>query len=242
VRERDLPQSEQFELPDIPLEEGTNVIDATLVGDGGEGPRSAGVTIVRDDQLPEINIDQPAARSTVYTDSVLLKGETEPGASLSVTRTGSDHEVETDVSDSGRFSALLELLPGSNSFTIRSLDQAGNHSSTRLTLDRAESAAGLTLTVSPEEVDTGALPAKVTMSATVRDELGRLVDGVEVTFGVSPPNASTATYRVTTSNGRADWDDLTLRPGDSRGTWLVTASATLPSGVELRQDGTFNLR
>ena len=242
VRERDLPETERFELSDIPLAQGTNVIGATLVGDGGEGPRSADVTIIRDDQLPDIEISQPAARSTVYTDTVLLRGETEPGASLSVTRSGSDNELETDVSASGRFSAVLELRPGSNSFTLRSVDQAGNHSSTRLTVDRDESAANLTLSVSPEEIHAGMLPATVTMSATVRDELGRLVDGAEVTFGVSPPNASTATYRATTSDGRAEWDELTLQPGDSRGTWLVTVSATLPSGVELRQNGTFTLK
>ncbi len=241
VIERELPASESFALPDIPLVQGPNLIGATLVGDGGESQRSSEVTILRDDEQPEIRITQPAGRATAYSDTVLLRGRTEPGASLSITRAGSGSEIESTVGDDGRFSATLDLNVGSNAFVIRSADVAGNQATERMNVTRAESAARLTLSIQPELIEAAALPATVILTATVRDEVGDLVDGAEVTFGVSPPTSSTTTYRLTTVNGRARWSNLTLTPGDAAGTWLVTVSATLPSGVELRQDGSFSL-
>jgi hypothetical protein len=241
VREHELPAAERFELPNIPLVQGPNVIGATLVGDGGEGPRSAEMTVVRDDVQPDIQISQPAPRSTVYSETVLLRGRTEAGATLTVSRAGSEREFDATLHDDGRFSALVDLDMGSNTFVIRVIDPAGNRASTRVTLDRGESAARLTLDISVDTVDVATLPAAVILTATVRDEVGHLVDGVEVTFGVSPPDSSTATYRVTAEDGRARWSDLTVAAGDATGVWLVTVSATLPSGVELRQDGTFSV-
>jgi hypothetical protein len=241
IRERELPASESFNLAEIALVQGANLITATLVGDGGEGPRSANVTVVRDDVPPEISITQPEARETVYSDSVLLRGRTEAGASLSVTLAGSGREIDATLGDDGRFSALLDLRMGNNSFVIRSGDPAGNRSSRRITVVRADSSARLTLSISPELIEASALPTTVTIGATVRDEVGRLVDGAEVTFGISPPDSTTQTYRVMTTTGRARAPDLTLTPTDSSGIWLVTVSAHLPSGVELRQNGSFSV-
>ena len=66
-------------------------------------------------------------------------------------------------------------------------------------------------------------------------------DGTQVTFGISPPERETTTYRVVTTGGRARFTDLTLQADELPGTWLVTALATLPSGIELRADASFNL-
>jgi hypothetical protein len=241
VRERDLPSGDSFELTDIPLSQGPNLISAALVGDGGEGPRSAEIGVVRDDQPAEIQITQPAARETIYSDSVLLRGRTEPGASVSITLAGSGREIETTLGEGGRFSAVLDLRMGNNNFVIRSVDVAGNRSSARITVVRADSSARLTLSVNPDVIDAESLPASVTINATVRDEVGRLVDGVEVTFGISPPDSTTQTFRETTTNGRARSPELTLTAADSPGVWLVTVSARLPSGVELRQNGSFSV-
>jgi hypothetical protein len=199
------------------------------------------VTVVRDDVAPQINVTQPDGRSAVYTDSEQLRGRTEPGATVTITDARSSKEVDTTVHEDGRFSAVVPLRLGANQFILRSADPAGNHSTTRVTITRAASDARLTLTVSPEEVARSELPVTISMAATVRDETGRLVDGAAITFSVSPPDSSTVTYRVTTAGGRARWNDLTLESGDSSGVWLVTVLATLPSGAELREDGSFSL-
>ena len=79
------------------------------------------------------------------------------------------------------------------------------------------------------------------LGADVRDELGRPVDDAQVVFGVSPPDRATTTYTATTVNGRATLGGFTVNPGDATGPWLVTALATLPSGIELRDSTSFSL-
>jgi hypothetical protein len=235
----DLPDTSQFTIGNVPLDEGANSVQTTLVGDGGESARSAPVTVARDDQAPTITIIQPSG--PVYTDTTMLTGKTEPGADMQITD-ASGHTVESSVAPDGRFSAELELAPGANDMTLRSTDGAGNKTTSRVTVDRANSAASIVLTVTPTQLYAADLPATVELEASVRDELGRPLDGAEVIFAVSPPDRATTTYSTTTSNGRARFTGVTLDPGEAPGEWLVTASATLPtSGIQLRDDASFSL-
>jgi len=234
----DLPDHEQFTLKDIPLEEGVNTIRTTLVGEGGESPRSAPIAITRDDVAPVIKILEPTDH--VYTDTELLQGKTEPGADIEISD-GAGHPVEATIGPDGRFSAPLELHVGNNELTLRSTDAAGNKTTSSATIVRSPSAASIELSVTPNEIYAPNLPATVELNATVRDELGRPLDGAVVIFGVSPPDRETTTYTATAQNGHARFDGLQINPGDATGGWLVTALATLPSGVELRADSSFSL-
>jgi hypothetical protein len=234
----DLPGHDQFTLKDIPLDEGVNSIRTTLVGSGGESPFSAAIAITRDDVPPVIRILEPTDR--VYTDTELLQGKTEAGADIQISD-GAGHDIEATISADGRFSAPLELNVGNNDLTLRSTDLAGNKTTNSATIVRAPSAASIVLSVTPTELYAPGLPATVELTATVRDELGRPLDGAVVTFGVSPPDRETTTYAATAENGRARFDGLRIDPGDANGAWLVTALATLPSGVELRADSSFSL-
>jgi hypothetical protein len=241
VRERELPPEDEFVLGAVPLDQGSNSIRASLVGDGGEGQRSPELTITRDDVAPVIEVSGPASGERVYTHEAALVGRTEAGASLTVTSVATDEDIDVSLRDDGGFAATLALEIGENRFLLRSTDVAGNASSSRLTIVRAPSSASLTLSIDPDDLLRSDLPRSVIMTAFVRDEVGQPVDGVEVTFSVSPPDRGTDTYRVTSQNGRARWGDLVIDPADEAGVWLVTALATLPSGLELRQDGSFTL-
>lgn len=241
VGERELPRDDRFLFEDVPLERGANDIRVSLTGSGGEGQRSAAVTVTRDDMPPEIVVSRPAPDDAVYAETTTVAGRTEPGATLSVTDVASRDEIDVELEPDGTFVAEIKLELGANRFLLRSTDMAGNEGSARVTVERATSAASLSLAVSPVELRTAELPVRVEMHSVVRDELGRLVDGATVTFSVSPPDRETTTYRATTLNGRARFGDLVIDPGDSRGVWLVTALATLPSGLELRQDSSFSL-
>ena len=242
VREGNLPADDQFVIPNVPLDEGPNAIRVSLVGDGGEGARSAPVSITLDDVAPTIRVTQPAADGPIYGSAVTLRGRTEAGADIAITDLETGHDLASTVDGDGHFSAALTLSMGANHLVLRSTDQAGNKSSSRVTLTRAQTSANISLTLNPSELSQGDLPATMAMTAEVRDDLGRLADNVQVTFSISPPDSTTMTYRTTTSAGKARWNQLVIDPGDTPGEWLVTVLAVLPSGSELRDDASFSLR
>ena len=239
VGRMDLPKQDQFSVSNVPLGEGTNSIRVTLVGDGGESALSSPVSVTRDDVAPVITILEPTGR--VYTETDTLLGTTEPGADMNITD-GAGNVVESSVSANGRFSADLTLHVGDNNLVLRSTDPAGNYSTTHVKIVRDSSAASIDLTVTPTDVYSAELPTAMDLTVFVRDELGRPVaDGTQVVFGVSPPDSATTTYDATTTSGRAHFAGLSMDPGDAIGPWLVTALVTLPSGIELRDDASFNL-
>lgn len=243
VRERPLADGVQVALAGIPLDEGDNAIRAALVGTSGQGDLSAELHVTRDSSAPIIRVLDPQPGATVYNDSVVLRGRTEAGADITITELSSGREIEATIDPEGRFQAPIALAIGANQFVLRSQDLAGNQARARITFVREASAARLRLYISARDLDAAQLPVLLEMVATVLDEEGRGLDGVQVTFSLSPPNQTTRTYRTTTIGGQAAWPDLQLvDEGSARGTWLVTVLALLPSGAELRENQTFSVR
>lgn len=242
VRERDLPSEANFTLNAVPLSEGDNEIRISLVGDGGEGEKSAPITMVRDSTPPDIRVTQPESDTTAYGATETLRGRTEAGASIEVVEVGTNRPVEAAISGDGQFRATLHLDMGNNEFVLRSEDPAGNKSATRLAVTRSMSLGSINLSVSVDEVALADLPVTVRATALVRDELGRAADGAAVTFSLSPPNRGTTTYQATTVNGQASWPNMIVTGERATGVWLVTVLATLPSGEELRGDASFSVQ
>ena len=243
ARERALPTTDQFDMPAVPLVEGENSIRAALVGDGGMGPYSAPISIMRDDIEPVIRVFRPQPNSTVYIADEVLRGRTEPGASLTATDLATTEVLETAVQPDGRFETALSLALGQNTLLLHSQDAAGNEASARINLTRADSLASLTLSVSNSDLRLQDLPLHLEAVAWVLDERGHPVDGVEVVFSISPPNTATMTYRTDAAAGRASWAGIEINGGtDAQGNWLVTALAVLPSGTELRDDESIIVR
>ena len=136
----------------------------------------------------------------------------------------------------------MPLSLGSNWFTVKSEDEAGNVARQRIEIVRVASRAAIDLTVTPTTVDLADLPATIDITATITDDEGLADDGAPVTFSVSPPNAATVTYYTEATRGRARWPSFVVNDdGQASGQWLVTALATLPSGTELRDDASFKV-
>ncbi|HET6320352.1 MAG TPA: Ig-like domain-containing protein, partial [Chloroflexota bacterium] len=214
-RERAVPDGQTFTLRDVGLDEGENSIQAALFNAAGEGQLSAEISIVRDTTPPAIRISSPGADSTAYESSATLRGRTEPGASLEVQAERTGEKLDPNVGEDGIFETTLPLEMGNNTFTLRSVDAAGNRSSARLNVTRTIALSSITLSVSATELALRDLPETLEAVARVRNELGRASDGDEVTFSLSPPNRATSTYRTTTVNGQATWPNMIVT-GDSR--------------------------
>lgn len=200
-------------------------------------------TATPDNQAPHIEITQPAADETIYTDSVTLRGRTEAGADMDVLDEATSEHLPVQVDPQGRFAATIPLAVGHNWLTLTSHDQASNVGHLRVDLVRTASAAGIHLTVDPTRIDPASLPQQVQISAAITDDLGKPADNVPVTFSVSPPNAATMTYATNSVHGVASWPDLVIGKGSSSGgQWLVTVLADLPSGNELSANASVSVR
>jgi hypothetical protein len=242
AKEPPLPQQEQFVVAGVPLSEGENSVRAVLVDDAGLGATSPPLTITRDTTAPVIRVTRPEPGSTVYGEQDTLRGRTEAGATIDITDVATGAAVAASVDTDGRFTADLTLALGANQLQLSSRDPAGNEASARITITRASSLAVLTLTVSDDQLKVADLPQKVEATAVIKDENGQPVDGAQVTFSLSPPNATTLTYRTLSVAGIASWPDLQITGADPLGSWLVTVLAVLPSGTELRANKSVTVR
>ena len=199
--------------------------------------------VVADTKAPWIHVSRPEPGAVVYGAKETLRGRTEAGATLSITDETLGTDIPATVENDGSFTAELSLRVGENSFVLTSEDAASNTGSTRLVLTRSTSLGSVGLTVSAHDVALAALPASLDARAAVTDERGRPAEGAEVTFSLSPPNGSTATYKTTTTTGQARWPGMVVAGGRRAvGTWLVTVLVTLPSGEVLRGNASFSVR
>jgi hypothetical protein len=242
-RERPLPAQEQFVVAGVALAEGENSIRAAIVGDAGEGATSPEIIVTRDTTAPVIRVTRPEPGTTVYSATFSLRGRTEAGATLDVVDVATGATLATSVEADGRFATELTLALGDNALLLSSRDAAGNAASTNIVINRADSLAALTLTVSDDRIKSEDLPQRLVATVHIQDERGQPVDGAQVTFSVSPPNATTITYRTTSVAGQAEWPELDIASADDPlGSWLVTVLVELPSGTELRANKSVSVR
>lgn len=242
-RERPLPAQEQFVVVGVALAEGENSIRAALVGEAGLGTTSPAINVTRDTTPPVIRVTRPEPGTIVYSATFSMRGRTEAGATLDVVDVASGAAPQTAIDADGRFSTELTLALGDNALVLSSRDPAGNTASTRIVINRADSLAALTLTVSDDQLKAADLPQRLVATAQIQDERGQPVDGAAVTFSVSPPNATTMTYRTTSVAGQAYWPELDIASADDPlGSWLVTVLVELPSGLELRAFKSISVR
>ncbi len=242
-REREAPNQLDFTVAKVPLAEGDNEIRAALSGPGGESPMSEPIIVTRDTTPPQITVTRPEPNSVVWDAIQTMRGSTEPGASLTIREPGSANAIDAIVGGDGRFAAEIHLGMGPNRLILHSEDAAGNDSTIDYQIRRSDSQGSVILQLSTAELAAADLPQTVDVVATGRDEHGRPSYGAEVTFGLSPPNRGTTTYRATTENGRAEWNNLIVN-GDEHaiGEWLITVLVTLDSGEELRTIASLNVR
>ena len=110
----------RFSYDFAPEEDGDYVVRAAEVVAGGvRGETSDPLTIRCDRVRPFLRVTQPLSPET-SSDSVVLAGETEPDAAVTV------NQLEVFVDTSGRFAVSLPIEVGDNEVVVTASDQAGN--------------------------------------------------------------------------------------------------------------------
>jgi hypothetical protein len=233
---------DRFVVGDVPLSEGQNSITATISAGDAETAGSAPVSVERDTTAPPIDISSPT-NTTVYGDTLLLTGTSDPGAHMTLTNRTTGSSTDSTAAESGDFSLSLRLQPGANVLDIAAVDPAGNRDQKRLTLMRQESQASMTIELSRDSYDLATLPQNITVTAHVVGPDGKPADGAALTFSISPPGQTTVTRQTRTVDGTATWNDFPLTvPGAQAGHGLVTALATLADGETVAGSATFSFR
>jgi hypothetical protein len=222
----------RIKVKGVPLRRGSNHLTATLGNTGGDGPRSAAVSITVDDQAPKIKVRSPRNLTTLNQDRVTITGRTDGGLTVTGKDSASGSTATTAADAAGAFSFSLRLAPGRNSISIRARDVAGNLGAEQLVIVRGDGRPSVQLRLSRKTLPLTSLPLTIDAHVTVLDANGRPVQGAKVAFAIAPPGQLTDTFEATTkADGTADWSGIRIvRQGTTRGDGLVTARAVLPRG------------
>jgi bacillopeptidase F len=117
---------------EIKLEKGENFVSVKYTDtSANESRESQSISIIRDDESPELTIDSPANAAILHGQdqkTAEIKGKTEPDTSLTV------NNRYVSVQADGSFSYKLGLQEGDNEITITAKDKAGNLTEKKLTL------------------------------------------------------------------------------------------------------------
>lgn len=219
-------------FPNVALVAGQNDLQASVVGPGGEGPRSAAATWILDTSKPKITIISPADGSSVAKGSTTIKGKTQAGSSVRL-QDGANGATATATADStGLFSVVLAISQGPNQVTITVTDPAGNGNTATLNLTRGTGQLGVTLTANAYTFKAANLPQTVVFTAVATGADGHRLVGAAALFTVSVPGlqAIVSSPVLTDANGVATFS-TSIPKGAMAGGGLATVLVTPPAGT-----------
>jgi hypothetical protein len=219
------------DVRDIPLARGRNEVSAALSSELGVGRRSQPVVIMVDDQAPKLTLRAPKASSVVNGTIVTVRGMSEPDAQVVVENDSHGWTGRVTLREDGAYHADLNLGIGRNTIVVTASDALGNRQTRAVTVTRGDPADNVRLTLTPRRISIDELPVSLTIRLAVTDANDRPVDGVPVTFSLSPPGQATRTYETTLRDGAASWPEVQIpRQGAVADDGFVTVRLTLPNG------------
>ena len=229
VAEVSVGSTSQFDTPAINLVEGPNVFVATLVTPSSEGQPSPEVVYTLDTQKPTLTVSSPADNSLRATDSVVVSGKSDPGATVTMRNdqspgTGLSSKV---VGQDGRFAITMGLVLGPNTIELTAMDQAGNTATAQLTVRRSYGQMAAHLSVAPSRFKAASVTTlTLTVQATAED--GSPMAGAKVVFMVGAAGLAQVISNPLTTNakGSVTWHVVIsgATPGIGQATALVTSS------------------
>jgi hypothetical protein len=218
----------QFITPPITLTEGHNDFVARLQGPSGEGVPSPVVTYILDTIAPKLTVSSPTRGAKVSGANISVIGSSEPGATVTVRNEQAPGGSlnQTTVGADGHYSLTVAVVAGSNTIDLTATDQAGNMSTTGVSVTRSYGQLAAHLSVSPTKFrSSSATTLKLTMHATSYG--GAPLANASVTFTVTIQGLAPIVSPVLTtdSKGVATWQVAITgaTPGSGRANVLVTS-------------------
>jgi hypothetical protein len=224
----------RFTTEAIQLVEGTNTFVASLVTPSSEGQASPPVVYILDTKPPSLSIASPANGSTQTGTSVVVSGQTDPGVTVTILNQQSPGGGLSSkiVGDDGQFAITIGLVAGSNAIAITATDQAGNVSSSSLTVKRSFGKLIANLAVTPSTFKSAG-PTTLKLTARVTTQNGGPLASASVVFTVSVVglNSIVSPELTTDQTGTATWK-VTIS-GATPGIGAASLLVTSPDGSQV---------
>lgn len=169
----------------LTLRDGENSVVLTLL-DGETAISSRSATSVLDRIAPPLTIVRPSANQTITGDTVVVEGQTEPSARVTV-----NGRVVVAAPD-GTFSESFSAAAGRQPVEVVAIDQAGNTTKTSLavTMKAPPAVAGLTMTLTLDR--TKVRPGETVVADVSAADNGRPQAGVQVALFVGVVDLGTS--------------------------------------------------
>ena len=227
-----MPKTAGFDVAQIPLSSGKNVIEAAVVINGVEGTRSAPITVVRDTSAPVLTITAPTPGEIMNGDSVTVTGKTDKDIDVQV-RNETTGTIESGrTTTKGAFAIDITLRNGANVLTITATDGAGNQTSKSVEISTSASVGRISIVLNPGTIILSKKPIAFRITSTATDASGAPAANVRVCMYVTPYRMTPSDRVCVTSdvNGRAAWDYVFPDSYVDEGRGLVTVSYELAVG------------
>lgn len=219
----------RFTTSPITLTEGSNAFAATLAAPTGEGQQSPVVTYILDTTPPKITITSPAQGAKVTSSAVDVSGTCDAGATVTIRNEEAPGGALNSqvLGTDGKFKLTVPVVAGPNTIDLMATDQAGNSSSTSLTVNRAYGQLAAHLAVTPSKfASSSQTTLKLTLHATSFD--GRPLANAKVTFTVTIQGLGpiVSPELTTDATGTATWEVPIsgASPGTGEASVLVTST------------------
>ena len=237
-----MPKTAGFDIPQVPLAAGTNVIEAVVVVNGVEGTRSAPITVVRDTTAPSLTITTPTPGEIMNGDSVSVTGKTDKDIDVQV-RNETTGTIESGRSTTkGAFDITITLRDGTNVLTITATDGAGNQTSKSVEISTSASVGRISIILNPGTIILSTRHDFL-ITATATDSSGAAAANVRVCMYVTAQGAEPSAPVCVTSdvNGRAAWTYALPENFNTEGRGLVTVTYELAVGDPISGTQSFHV-
>lgn len=232
--EINMPKTAGFDVAQIPLSSGPNIIEAVVVLNGTEGTRSNSITVVRDTTAPALTISAPTPGAIMNGDSVTVTGKTDKDIDVQV-RNETTGTIEGGRSTTkGAFSIKITLRDGTNLLTITATDGAGNQTSKSVEISTTASVGRISIVLNPDTIILSSR-RNFLITSTATDSTGAPAANVRVCmyvtpYGGQPDPIAPGLCTTSDTNGRASWTYTFPDNFNTEGRGLVTVTYELTVG------------
>ncbi|MGA3029810.1 MAG: Ig-like domain-containing protein [Candidatus Limnocylindrales bacterium] len=224
----------RFNTPPVTLLEGPNSFVATLATPTGEGQPSPVVIYTLDTVPPKIVITSPASGYKATSGTVAVSGTCDAGSTVAIRNEqapGGSFSSQVVGSD-GKFKLTIPVVAGSNTVDLTATDQAGNASTTSMTIKRDYGQLAAHVAVSPSKF-TASMQATLKLTLHATSFNGGPLANASVTFTVTIQGLGpiVSPELTTDATGTATWQ--VSISGASPGTGQASVLVTSPAGDQV---------